>query len=664
MRTLMRVSLVFLLGLGSVAAADLPPPAQPVPDRIEIAAGPFQPTWESLKAYRCPDWFRDAKLGIWGILGPQSLPEAGDWYARNMYIEGHAQYRHHLAHYGHPSTFGYKDLAAQWKAEKFDPARLMALYKEAGAKYFVVLANHHDNWDNWNSTYHRWNSVNWGPRKDLVGLWAQAARKEGLRFGVTEHLARSYSWFNTNKGSDQAGPLAGVPYDGADPAYADLYFPPHADKVQTYPVNPPEWWTRQWYWRMRDLIDTYRPDVFYSDGGVPFGEVGRSLFAHLYNANLAWHGGKLEAVYALKDIGGPGTHGEYVDGIGVQDVERGVLPAIKPEPWQTDTCIGDWFYKSGLTYKPASLVIALLADIVSKNGNLLLNIPLRHDGTIDADEEAVLKEMGAWMAVNGEAIYATRPWAVFGEGATVGRGGHFNEQQLRHLTAADFRFTTKDGALYAIAFGWPADRRLVIRSLAAPAGKVAAVSLLGHGGPLEWKQTDDGLVIGLPEQAPCRHAFAFKITGDGLKPAPIIEPPAEPVRAGADGALTLPARRAIIHGASPQYEEGRNRDNIGFWHDAKDFVSWDFVVDKPGRYAVSVMYSCAAGQGGSRVVLETAGQKLALVSQVTGSWTTFRSEAAGVVRFDKAGPYTLTVKPDPAVPWKVIGLRAITLKME
>ncbi len=184
---------------------ELPPPAAPLPARIEFADGPFKPTWESLTQYRCPEWFRDAKLGIWGIMGPQSLPEAGDWYARQMYIEGHEQYKFHVQHFGHPSKFGYKDLAAAWKAEKFDPDRLMALYKKAGAKYFVVLANHHDNWDNWNSKYYRWNSVNVGPKKDIVGLWAAAARKEGLRFGVTEHLARSYSWFNTNKGADKQG---------------------------------------------------------------------------------------------------------------------------------------------------------------------------------------------------------------------------------------------------------------------------------------------------------------------------------------------------------------------------------------------------------------------------------------------------------------------------
>lgn len=193
---LLPFALLLLAPLAALHAADAPPPAQPVPAKIEIAEGAFQPNWESLRHYQCPEWFRDAKLGFWGILGPQSQAEADGWYARNMYIEDDRVYRFHLDHFGHPSQFGFKDLAVRWKAERFDPDRLMELYKKAGAKYFVALATFHDNWDNWNSKYHRWNSVNVGPQKNIVGLWAAAARKQGLRFGVSEHLERSYSWFN------------------------------------------------------------------------------------------------------------------------------------------------------------------------------------------------------------------------------------------------------------------------------------------------------------------------------------------------------------------------------------------------------------------------------------------------------------------------------------
>ena len=507
------------LALPVPAAVEQPPAAQPVPARIEIAAGPFDASWESLRRYQCPDWFRDAKLGIWGIIGPQSLPEAGDWYARNMYIEGHRQYLFHLEHFGHPSKFGYKEFLGQWKAEKFDPERLMALYKNAGAKYFVVLANHHDNYDCWDSRYHRWNSVNVGPKKDIVGLWAQAAKKQGLRFGVSEHLARSYSWFNTNKGSDKNGDLAGVPYDGNDPKFADLYMPPHNDTVEDYPINPPEWWPRQWFWRIRDLVDTYHPDLLYTDGGIPFGEVGRSLLAHYYNANLARHGGKLEAVYNLKDWNNVGGCGDYVEGIGVQDIERGGLDLIKAEPWQTDTCIGDWFYKTGCTYKPAKHVIAMLADIVSKNGNLLLNIPIRHDGSIDANEEKVLADLAKWISIHGEAIYGTRPWQVFGEGPERKSGRHFSEKVFAQMTARDVRFTTKGGVLYAIAMGWPDDGKLLIHALATPAGKIDGVSLLGYSGKLLWTQSPEGLRVTLPATIVSQDAIALKIIGRDLKPA-------------------------------------------------------------------------------------------------------------------------------------------------
>ena len=636
----------------------MPPPAQPVPAKIEIADGPFKPTWDSLKQYKCPDWFRDAKLGIWGILGPQSLPEAGDWYARHMYVEGSAQYLFHLDRFGHPSQFGYKDLAAMWKAGQFDPDRLMTLYKKAGAKYFVVLANHHDNWDNWNSKFHRWNAVNVGPKKDIVGLWAQAARKHGLRFGVTEHLARSYSWFNTNKGSDKKGPLAGVPYDGADPKLADLYFPPHEDTISSYPKDPPEWWTRQWFWRMRDLLDTYKPDLMYSDGAVPFGEVGRSLFAHYYNANMAWHGGKLEAVYNIKDLRPRTDHGDYVEGVGVQDVERGGLGEIKPEPWQTDTCIGDWFYKTGLTYKSAKHVIAMLADIVSKNGNLLLNVPLKHDGTIDAGEEKVLGEMAGWIALHGEAIYGTRPWLVFGEGPARKGGTHFNEGVFAKMTARDIRFTTKDGALYAIAMGWPDSGKLVVRSLAAPAGKIERVTLLGHDGKLLWTQTDDGLVVTMPDLIVSEDAIALKIISRDLKPVPVTAAPA--IQSDKDGCFILRAAEATIHGDTPRYESSGGKDQIGYWGKADDFVSWDIKLAKPATYTVEVTYSCAAP--GSEFTVEVGDQKLTGKSASTSSWAAYRTDKLGTLKFDTPGVFTLAVVPKAEPKWKVIGLKSVTLK--
>jgi alpha-L-fucosidase len=477
-----------------------------------IAEGLFQPTWDSLKQYQCPDWFRDAKFGIWAHWGPQCVPEEGDWYARNMYVEDSSQYKYHVEHYGHPSEFGYKDIIPLWKAEKFDPDRLMERYKKAGARYFVSMGVHHDNFDLWNSRYHKWNAVNMGPKKDIVGLWAAAAHKYGLRFGVSEHLERSYSWFNVNKGADKQGPKAGVPYDGNNSKYADFYFPPHEDTRKVYPANPPEWWKKQWYDRIQDLVDSYHPDLLYTDGGVPFGEVGRSLVAHFYNQNMKWHNGRLEAVYNIKNMK---EHGDYFEGIAVEDLERGTLKGIKAEPWQTDTSAGDWFYKRGYPYKTSAEIIHLLADIVSKNGTLLINFPQRPDGTLDAQEETILDDLAAWMPINGEAIFETRPWHVFGEGPNMLEGGHKREEG-KPFTAEDIRFTTKGETLYAIALGWPADGKLLVKSLAAGSGlyprQIGKVELLGAREALKWNRNAEGLTVELPLQKPCEHAYALKIT--------------------------------------------------------------------------------------------------------------------------------------------------------
>src|SRR6266545_4897664 len=266
-----------------------------------IAPGPFLGTRESLKNYRVPEWFRDAKFGIWAHWGPQSAPEYGDWYARNMYIQGHKQYNYHVQKYGHPSKFGFKDVIPTWKAERFDPEYLMGLYKKAGAKYFVSMGVHHDNFDLWNSKLNRWNAVNMGPKKDVVGLFKTAALKQGLRFGVSEHLAVSYHWFQTSHGADTEGPLKGVPYDGADPKYASLYHETHpAPKSAWDGTGVPDKWKEHYFLRIKDLLDQYQPDLMYTDGPIFFEQWGLGWLAHFYNLSAKKHGGKVEAVYANK----------------------------------------------------------------------------------------------------------------------------------------------------------------------------------------------------------------------------------------------------------------------------------------------------------------------------------------------------------------------------
>jgi alpha-L-fucosidase len=462
--------------------------------KAQIAAGPFQANWESLREFQCPDWFRDAKLAFWSHWGPQSVPMYGDWYARQMYIEGHDQYRHHWRVYGHPSMVGYKDIAPLWKAEKFDADALMRLFVDAGAKYFLGQAMHHDNFDNFDSTYQSWNSVRVGPKRDIVGLWREAAQSHGLPFGLSEHLGASFNWFETNKGSDQTGPYSGVPYDGRDPEYADLYY-----RNEGYPLQIDgewRWYTENagfhthWFNRIKDVIDRYKPDLLYSDGGVPFGEYGLGIIAHLYNTSAALHGAN-RAVYTQKDAD-PQVHM-----VGVLDIERGQAETIAERPWQTDTSVGDWFYNVRDVYKTPRQVIESLVDIVSKNGNLALNIPQKPDGTIDDECDYLLRRMAVWVKSQGEGIFGSRPWTVSGEGPSQATGGAFKEAAVE-WTPQDFRFTQKAGTLYAYQMRPAADGGIAIPSLALGQGRrVAKASVLGHG-PAPFQQSVDGLTLKAP----------------------------------------------------------------------------------------------------------------------------------------------------------------------
>jgi alpha-L-fucosidase len=478
-----------------------------------IAKGPFEPTWESLRKYQCPDWFRDAKLGIWAHWGPQCVPMYGDWYARHMYWEGHPQYLHHWRNYGHPSKHGYKDVAKLWKAERFDPEGLMDLYAKAGAKYFVAQAVHHDNFDNWNSTHNPWNATKVGPMRDIVGLWKQAATKRGLKFGVSEHLGASFSWWLTNKGADKTGPYAGVPYDGNDPAYADLYHrnlgAAKLHETNNWQVDP--WystdpaWHEQWFKRIYDLVDQYQPDLLYSDGPLPWDKVGLSIVAHLYNLSAKLHGGVNQAIYNQKD-----TKPE-VASIGVLDIERGQKDEAVPFVWQTDTCVGGWFYDVRQVYKTPNHVIEMFVDIVAKNGCLLLNFTQKPDGTLDGENLHILKVMGDWIRVNGEAIYGTRPWQVAMEGPTKAVSGHFKEDAMP-WTTADFRFTSKGSTVYAFQMRYPERREAFIRSLSASRGaKVKDVRVLGYDGKVTFRQCEDGLLVQLPEKKVCDLVPCIKV---------------------------------------------------------------------------------------------------------------------------------------------------------
>jgi alpha-L-fucosidase len=534
--------IALLVGLSLVGLV-----AQPPPTGLKlpaIADGPFKPEWGSLTSYQVPDWFRDAKFGIWAHWGSQCEPEHGDWYARNMYMEGSRDYKYHVAEFGHPSKAGFKDVIHRWKAAKFDPDSLLAFYKDNGARYFMALANHHDNFDNFKSTYQPWNSVALGPQKDLVGGWAAAARKVGLRFAVSVHASRAWSWYEVAQGADAKGDLAGVPYDGKltkadgkgqwwdglDPQ--ELYAQDHKPGAKlAWSWNPAEGsstpdaaYMEKFFKRTKQLWDDYRPDLIYFDDHVfPFhgvtDEIGLKLAAHFYNSSIKLHG-RNEAVMNGKML--DETHRRAL----VYDIERGKADAVLPQPWQTDTCIGSWHYDREIfvnhKYKSADSVIRMLADIVSKNGNLMLSVPLQRDGTPDTDEIEIVKGIGAWLKVNGEAIYATRPWKIYGEGPSTtktekGQFGGQTDVQKAPFTAEDIRFTqSKDAAtLYAIVLEIPAGGQVTVTSLAAGsphwAGEIRSVRMVGGGAELKFTRDAAGLHVTLPSPFTAKVAFALRI---------------------------------------------------------------------------------------------------------------------------------------------------------
>jgi alpha-L-fucosidase len=476
--------------------------------------GPYQPTWESLLQYDAPEWYRDAKFGIWAHWSPQCVPEFGDWYARQMYTEGSPDYKFQMQKYGHPSQFGYKDLCAQWTLLNWEPEALMQRFKDAGARLFIALANHHDGFDTWNSKHQPWNSMNHGPHRDVLGEWAAAARRQGMRFGVTVHQARNWWWFQTAHNADKSGAYAGVPYDGRmTEAEGKGQWWDGLDPQMLYAAKHPKdalpdaSYVKHFYDRTRDLIDQHDPDLLYFDNSlVPLGWGGMNIGAYFYNHNLKTRG-KMEAILNGKQV--PDKLAKAL----VADYERGLTSGIMPYAWQSETCIGDWHYRRKLFdepgeyggYLPPRDAIHWLVDTVSKNGTFILNLPGMPDGTIDSKEIAVLDQISAWLKVNGEAIYETRPWTVFGEGPTQIQSGSFKGTSIKSLGSKDFRFTRNktNNVIYAICLGWPYGETQIASlgsSSSTNPGKVRNVTVLGSEQPIKWSQGADALHAELPRQ--------------------------------------------------------------------------------------------------------------------------------------------------------------------
>ena len=469
---------------------------------VTVKTGAFGNDWESLSAWECPEWFKDAKFGIWAHWGPQCQAEDGDWYARFMYYEGKGQYGYHVSHYGNPKDFGLKELCNAWKADQWDPQGLVRLYKSVGARYFMALGNHHDNFDLWDSPYQEWNAVNVGPKRDLVRGWSEACKAEGLPLGVSIHASHAWTWLEPSQGFD--GNLtkadgAGKWWEGLDPQELYAQNHPHSTGWENSGTIHSQWdwgngaampsqaYKQKFQNRVLELINDYDPDMLYfDDTAMPFygcdDQIGKNILQHYYNHSADGHNGKQQVVVTGKQLNAEQK------GYMMWDVERGIPDRPQEDYWQTCTCIGDWHYNRGVyngnRYKSSATVIRMLIDVVAKNGNLLLSIPVRGNGT-----------------------------------ANPRNAQGFNEGQA--YSARDVRYVTKDGAVYATIMAWPATGDFTFKafSTAEPSysGEVEKVTLLG-GGDVEFTHGVNGLTIKVPNTKPNDIAPVFRITFKGQQP--------------------------------------------------------------------------------------------------------------------------------------------------
>jgi alpha-L-fucosidase len=452
--------------------------------------GPFAPNWDSLGKYTVPDWYQDAKFGIFIHWGVYSVPAFGnEWYPRDMYRQGQKAFAHHVATWGPQSKFGYKDFIPLFTGEQFDAAKWAALFKAAGARYIVPVAEHHDGFAMYDSDFTRWNATKMGPHRDVIGELAKAVRAEGLIFGLSSHRVEHWWFFGEGRTFDS---------DVRDPAYEDFYGPAaDRESSEAQKTPPTKAFLDDWLARCSELVDKYHPQLVWFDWWIAQPAVQpflRTFAAFYYNRGAEWKAG---VAINYKKHGGE----SFPDTAGVLDIERGQLAGIRPLFWQTDTSVSknSWGYIQNHDYKTADSIIDDLVDIVSKNGALLLNIGPRPDGTISEPEERILREIGQWLSVNGEAIYGTRPWTTFGEGPTSVVEGPFGDTKRAAFTDADIRFTTKGEVLYAVALAWPASGVVHIKSLgsgsAAMTKGIASVDLLGSTSKVQWTRDAHGLHI-------------------------------------------------------------------------------------------------------------------------------------------------------------------------
>jgi alpha-L-fucosidase len=614
-------------------------PAWAADDEASAAGStPYRPEWESLKAHKDPEWFRDAKFGIythWGpvTVGSEDCPCGGQWYGNEMYSPKSGVFAWHKKHFGDQTRIGYKDLIPKFTAEKFDAEAWADLFARSGAKFAGPVAVHHDNFAMWDSQVTPWNAAKMGPKRDIVGELEKAYKRHGLKFITTFHHGFAWRYFEP-----------AFAFDGTDPRYALLYTEAHKAGAP-----PSKAFQEQWLAMVNEVVGKYQPDMIWFDfelDAVISPEYQRRMFADYYN----WAAkNQRESAVAHKF-----RHIQKYTGI--LDFERGREDRLVPYPWLTDTVGADWFNNRATPYRSLDYMVQVLVDIVSKNGCMLLDVSPAADGTVPDQAKMLLLGMGDWLAINGEAIYGTRPWLVYGEGPTKGKGGGFSEGADKSFTAKDIRFTTKGDALYAIALGWPKDGKLCVHSLASDAGKISSVSLLGHEGALTWTQGEQGLEVALPKERPCLHAFVLKVLGTGLTPSLAGKQAVSPA---ADKSITLLPETAELHGSQVRVEEQHGHAYIAAWDKAEESVSWVLRALGKASYRVEIVYSAASGDSVLDVVI--AGRKFPFKAARTKDWFDYGRASLGSVEFPKAGVYEVSLQPRDAANWRPVNIRSITL---
>jgi alpha-L-fucosidase len=491
--------------------------AETAPDNPNV---PFHASWDSLAQYRAPDWFRDAKFGIFLHWGVYSVPAFGnEWYSRNMYVPGNKAFEHHIVTYGPQTTFGYKDFIPLFKAQSFNPNAWVDLFVQAGARYVVPVAEHCDGFAMYDSDITPWNAARMGPHRDVVGELATATRARGLRFGVSSHTAEHWWWYGrgrsfpsdvqdavvrdiTPETTKLYGPAAYMNLPGPDGVTNDEK-EPDPNHLELW-LAPDQSFLDNWLALSTELVDKYHPDFVYFDwwiGQPAFKPPLQQFTAYFYDRSTERH---QQPVLTYKQESMPAN-------VATLDIERGKLDALRLLPWQTDTSISihSWGYVEHDDYRTAKSLIHQLLDTVSKNGNLLLNVGPKSDGTIPEEARTVLLQMGTWLRINGEAIYGTRPFTVFGEGPTKApKNSTEKNQDIQTYTPHDIRYTTSQSGstVYAAALGWPTGGSLTLQTLYAGnpylPGPVCAVTLLGTGLSITFRQEPNGLHLTLPALAP------------------------------------------------------------------------------------------------------------------------------------------------------------------